>query len=235
MLEMSLEDIEAMFQKSESEMIKSVGGQRKWDMLSDTDKSEKRAIMLEKTIAELGQEAFEKLSDEEKHHLHLFIWAGCSCHKDLNTICGGYMAMANWWKENELEGPVLLANCDNDPVIQERRNNTQAFMAAKFTEPADYQFLHQLPRDASGDERQRRKEIVEFHDKQQKEKTARKEKHAQKSKETAAQIAETGLILDKEKALSLKGQALKDQLKVFKNAGAPNLVTGKLPTLVAEI
>ena len=74
--------------------------------------------MLEKTIAELGQEAFAKLSDEEKHLLCLFIWADCGCHKDLNTICGGYMAMANWWKENELEGPVLLANCDNDPVIQ---------------------------------------------------------------------------------------------------------------------
>jgi len=95
MLEMSLEDIEAMFQKSESEMIKSMGGQQKWDMLSDADKSERRAIMLEKTIAELGQEAFEKLSDEEKH-LRLFIWAGCGCHKDLNTIHGGYMAMANW-------------------------------------------------------------------------------------------------------------------------------------------
>src|SRR6266568_3860256 len=32
-----------------------------------------------------------------------------------------------------------------------------------------------------------------------------------------------------------KRQQLKLQLKVFKNAGAPNLVTGKLPTLVAEI
>ena len=115
------------------------------------------------------------------------------------------------------------------------RNNTQAFMAAKFTEPADYQFLRQLARDASGDERQRHKELVEFHDKQQQKKTAQKEKRAQKSKETAARIAETGLILDKEKAVSLKGQALKDQLKVFKNAGAPNLVTGKLPTLVADI
>ena len=119
MLEMSLKGIEAMFQKSESEMIKSVDGQQKWDMLSNTDKSERRAIILEKTIAELGQEAFEKLSDEEKHLLRLFIWAGCGCHKDLNTIRGGYMAMANWWKENELEGPVLLANRDNDPVIQE--------------------------------------------------------------------------------------------------------------------
>src|SRR6266545_1565455 len=108
-------------------------------------------------------------------------------------------------------------------------------MAAKFTEPADYQFLCQLARDASGDERQRHKKLVEFCDKQQQEKTARKEKCVQKNKETAARIAETGLILDKEKAVLLKGQALKDQLKVFKNAGAPNLVTGKLPTLVAEI
>jgi len=108
-------------------------------------------------------------------------------------------------------------------------------MAAKFTEPADYQFLCQLARDASGDERQRHKELVEFCDKQQQEKTARKEKCVQKNKETAARIAETGLILDKEKAVLLKGQALKDQLKVFKNAGAPNLVTGKLPTLVADI
>ena len=76
--------------------------------------------MLEKTIAELGQEAFEKLLDKEKRLLHLFIWAGCGCHKDLNTIHESYMAMINWWKENELENPVLLANRDNDPVIQER-------------------------------------------------------------------------------------------------------------------
>ena len=44
MLEMSLKGIEAMFQKSESEMIKSMSGQQKWDMLSDADKSERRAM-----------------------------------------------------------------------------------------------------------------------------------------------------------------------------------------------
>src|SRR6266568_6380667 len=112
------------------------------------------------------------------------------------------------------------------------QNNTQAFMAAKFTEAADYHYLRKLARDANGDEQKRRKELVEFRDKQQKEKTARKERRAQKSRETAARIAATGLIMDKEKVLALKGQALKDQLKVFKNAGAPNLVKGKLPTLV---
>src|SRR6266542_2642075 len=85
------------------------------------------------------------------------------------------------------------------------RNNTQAFMAA------DYQYLRKLARDANGDEQKRHKELVEFRDKQQKEKTARKERRAQKSRETAARIAATGLIMDKEKVLALKGQALKDQ------------------------
>ena len=33
----------------------------------------------------------------------------------------------------------------------------------------------------------------------------------------------------------LKGQPLKDQLKLFKEAGAPNLVGGRLPTLVNDI
>ena len=108
-------------------------------------------------------------------------------------------------------------------------------MAAKFTEAANYQYLCKLARDANGDEQKRRKELVEFRNKQQKEKTACKERCAQKSQETAARIAATGLIMDKEKVLALKGQALKDQLKVFKNAGAPNLVKGKLPTLVGEI
>ena len=43
------------------------------------------------------------------------------------------------------------------------------------------------------------------------------------------------LIVDKEKIPSLKGVALKDQLKLFKNAGAPNLQKGALPTKVDNI
>ncbi len=30
------------------------------------------------------------------------------------------MAISEWWKRESLEGPVLLANRDNDPIIQER-------------------------------------------------------------------------------------------------------------------
>ena len=43
------------------------------------------------------------------------------------------------------------------------------------------------------------------------------------------------LVLDKEKTPGLKGVALKDQLKLFKSEGAPNLKQGPLPTKVGDI
>ncbi len=33
------------------------------------------------------------LKSDEKRLLRLFIWAGCGCHKDLNTVRSGYVAM----------------------------------------------------------------------------------------------------------------------------------------------
>ena len=123
MLDMSLEEVTAYFGKEEADMIKKAGGSQKWNALPDFKKAEKKAVMLENAVAELGKEAFEDLSMEEQRVLKLFIWAGCGAHKDLNTVCGGYLAMLAWWEENEsedVEQPILLANRDNDPVVQER-------------------------------------------------------------------------------------------------------------------
>ena len=123
MLEMSLEEIAEHFRKAEENMIRKAGGLHKWEILSDIKKAEKRAVMLEEAVADLGKEAFDNLSDEENQIFRLFIWAGCGCHKDLNTVQGGYLAMLQWWNENESEEivrPVLLANHDYDPVVQER-------------------------------------------------------------------------------------------------------------------
>ena len=52
---------------------------------------------------------------------------------------------------------------------------------------------------------------------------------------TTARIAELHLVLDQEKISGLKGVALKDQLKLFKSKGAPNLQQGPLPTKVGDI
>ena len=125
MLEMPMDEIVQLFQKAESDMIKVAGGQQKWAALSDNAQAEERAVMLEEVVAELGKEAFDNLSDDEKRIFRLFIWAGCGCHKDLNTVKGGYMVMMRFWKERGLEGPVLLANRDNDPVVQEQNTTIE--------------------------------------------------------------------------------------------------------------
>jgi len=66
MLEMPMDEIVQLFQKAESDMIKAAGGQQKWAALSDNARAEERAVMLEEVVAELGKEAFDNLSDDEK-------------------------------------------------------------------------------------------------------------------------------------------------------------------------
>lgn len=115
------------------------------------------------------------------------------------------------------------------------RNNTHNFIAAKFTEPKDYMHLRHLVRDTGGEERKRRKELVEFREKRQAEKTARKKRRDQLANERIERLAELQIQLDRTVIPNLKGQALKDQLRLFKQEGAPNLQTGRLPTLVNQI
>ena len=120
MLGLSMAEINELFNKAEKEMIKSAGGQSKWNALSENVKANKWAKMVEAILARQGKEAFEELEENEQWFLRLFIWAGCGCHKDLNTVHGGYAAISALWDVLGLKGPVLLANRDNDLVIQER-------------------------------------------------------------------------------------------------------------------
>jgi hypothetical protein len=107
------------FLKANSQMIKDAGGKDKWNGLSENEQSERNAAMLEQLVIKLGKEAFELLSDNEKLVMKLFIWAGCGCHKDLNTVHGGYAAVMGWWGENNIEPPVLLANHDNAAILDD--------------------------------------------------------------------------------------------------------------------
>ncbi len=83
---MSLEEVREYFKKAEEKMIKKAGGPCKWKNLSDIKKAERKATMIEEAVSELGKDAFNDLSNEEKCVFWLFIWAGCGCHKDLNTV-----------------------------------------------------------------------------------------------------------------------------------------------------
>ena len=120
MLEKSIQEIYQLQIGAQKKMVQAAGGPKKWDSLPEVTKTEKRAKMVEDVVQELGKGAFELLDAGEKRFLRLFIWAGCGCHKDLNTVRGGYVAMEKWWKEHDIEGPIILANQDNDAVLEER-------------------------------------------------------------------------------------------------------------------
>ena len=55
-------------------------------------------------------------------------------------------------------------------------NNTQEFMAIKFTETVDYQNLWVLARKMAGDEKKRHMELVQFREQRKAEKLARKKR-----------------------------------------------------------
>ena len=96
------------FVHANQEMLKKIGGERAWNALNEAAQKELKSVMLQKLTADLGKDAFEKLSDQEKALFKLFIWVGCGCHKDLNTVLGGYIALSKFWKENGLEPPPLF-------------------------------------------------------------------------------------------------------------------------------
>ena len=92
-----------------------------------------------------------------------------------------------------------------------------------------------LARNAGGIEKKRHKELVEYCDRRQAEKNSLKVAQEQKEQETAARLAQLELILEKAKIPDLKGKALRDQLKLFKKSGAPNLQISHQPTCVNDI
>ena len=116
-LERSNQELLPSFLKAQDKMIASVGGQEKWNMLSEEERTGYLSRSMEQLTKDLGKDHYEKLGGDEKRILKLFIWAGCGCHKDLNTVRGGNSAMMAWWLDNNVKPPVLLANKDNAAVI----------------------------------------------------------------------------------------------------------------------
>jgi hypothetical protein len=93
--------------------------------LSDSEHADLTEDMMKEIIVTLGEE-YASVSEEEQRAQDFFIWVGCGCHKDLNTVKGGNAGMMAWWSKNDVEGPVLLANKDNAAVLQNIRSEENA-------------------------------------------------------------------------------------------------------------
>ena len=118
-LDDSVDELMPHFIHANQEMLKEIGGGTAWDTLDEAAQKELKYVMLQKLMADLGKDAFENLSDQEKALFKLFLWVGCRCHKDLNTVLGGYIALTKFWEENGLEPPILLPNKFNAAVIND--------------------------------------------------------------------------------------------------------------------
>jgi hypothetical protein len=91
-------------------MIESVGGPSAWDALPHGEKALKSAMIIKNALISLGESAYSVLSEEDKQLLDFYIWVGCGCHKDGNSVRGGNSFMIEWWDKNGVAGPILLAN-----------------------------------------------------------------------------------------------------------------------------
>ena len=116
-LEKSWEEIDVLFDKARDDMIDRAGGQDAWEALSEADKALQQAIMMKQTLILLGEDKYAEMSEEEWHDLDFFVWTGCGCHKNLNSVSGGNTSMMAWWAENNITPPILLANRDNAAVL----------------------------------------------------------------------------------------------------------------------
>ena len=117
LLGMSIPEMLELLSKANNQKIAAFGGQLKWSRLSEAEQLEADAEMMAAVVLKLGHDAYLHLPSEEKDKIDLFVRTGCAMHKDLNCFKGGSAAMANWWKENSEDGPILLANKDNAAVL----------------------------------------------------------------------------------------------------------------------
>jgi len=87
--------------------------------------------MSEDLVIDLGKDVYEMMSDKEKHYLTYFVWAGCGCHKDLNSVQSGYFVMSKWWKKHKQMPPILLTNHDNAAVLADMVSNSNTVTPAQ--------------------------------------------------------------------------------------------------------
>ncbi|KAF8809251.1 hypothetical protein BYT27DRAFT_7232351 [Phlegmacium glaucopus] len=130
------EELMPFFLSAHKEMVEKAGGEADWNNLDESAQKEHKAAMLEKLTTDLGQDAFEKLSDKEKAIFKLFVWVGCGCHKDLNTVLGVVKNSSQGGiKATKLAGDILNNKNDKSGHHDQFRTWWETKVGKKFTFP----------------------------------------------------------------------------------------------------
>ena len=110
-----------------------------------------------------------------------------------------------------------------------KRNNTAEFMEEKFSEKT-HQYIRELSREKPTKEKERKAAIVKHTEEKIAVKAGNKKKREAQAAQLADRVAKVTLIFDKDEVDKLKGEKLKDHMRAFKTAGAPNLKNVKAKT-----
>jgi hypothetical protein len=101
-------------------------------------------------------------------------------------------------------------------------NDTQAFIK-QYSSPEDEQYIREKACQSNKEERMRKQAIVSHNEERIAKRTAAAKKRKDNATKRAERVAKIELIWVKDDIDKLKGQKLKDHLKAFQIAGAPNL------------
>ncbi|EGO30878.1 hypothetical protein SERLADRAFT_412419 [Serpula lacrymans var. lacrymans S7.9] len=104
--------------RAKHQLVAEAGGLECWNSLLPSERTKLELTMKSSMVRTLGQDAYLGLSETEKHEAEFLIRAGCCMHKELNAVKGGNDVMMAKWDRLGVEGPVLLANKDNDATLQ---------------------------------------------------------------------------------------------------------------------
>ncbi|KAF8059795.1 hypothetical protein FPV67DRAFT_1707711 [Lyophyllum atratum] len=103
--------------KACDEKIRAAGGMAAWEALSEAEKDKRDKETYKGLCCQFGEQEWTKLSEDGKREARLFVWTGCCMHKEMNTVKGGTRAMAEFWKDSKLQGPIKLLNRDNAATV----------------------------------------------------------------------------------------------------------------------
>jgi hypothetical protein len=131
LVEMTASERLSLLMNEHRKKVTLAGGKKSWDAFSEEDKAMYNNEMIKDLTRNLGEAAYDILPEHEKNVLDLFVWAGCCMHKDLNSVKGGNKAMMAWWGENNVPGPIRLANRDNAAVLNDMVETTDSTTPAE--------------------------------------------------------------------------------------------------------
>ena len=117
LLTQGLNALIAVFEAKNAQKISDTGGITVWNQLSTSQQVARDVVMMKRLTVHLGKEALA--AEHDRWKLMLFIWAGCSMHKELNSVKCANKKMMGWWKEHGIPGPILLANRDNAATLRD--------------------------------------------------------------------------------------------------------------------